>query len=180
MSRTLPLALFLCLIGLFGFGIWWNAGHDPREVPSPLIGKSAPPFTLPSLADPPRLIREASMRGAPYVLNVFASWCIACGEEHPVLMARYADLGAPLVGYSYKDATSDAKSWLDNHGDPYRLVLVDQEGRTALDLGIYGAPETFVFDAQGILRLKHIGPLSDDVIDHQIKPLIASLRGRKS
>lgn len=180
MSRTVPLALFLCLVSLFGFGIWWNTNHDPREVPSPLIGKPAPQFILPSLADPTHLIREANMRGLPYVLNVFASWCIACGEEHSVLMARHADLGAPLIGYNYKDATSDAESWLGNHGNPYSLVLVDQDGRVALDLGIYGAPETFVFDAQGILRLKHIGPLSDDVIDHQIKPLIASLRGGKS
>ena len=176
MNRLLPLFGFLLLVALFGFGIWWNTGHDPREVPSPLIGKSAPAFVLPRLDEPAQTVSKASMLGKPYLVNVFASWCIACGEEHPVLMAEGRSLGVPLVGYDYKDPPDDAKAWLAQHGNPYDLVIADREGRTAIDFGVYGAPESFLIDAKGTIRYKHIGPFTPDVIERELKPQIARLK----
>lgn len=176
MSRLLPLFGFLLLVALFGFGIWWNTRHDPREVPSPLIGKSAPAFVLPRLDDPAQTLSKASMLGKPYLVNVFASWCIACGEEHPVLMAYAHKLGIPLIGYDYKDAPEDAEAWLAQHGDPYDVVLADREGRTAIDFGVYGAPESFLIDAKGTIRYKHIGPFTPEIIEGELKPLIAQLQ----
>jgi cytochrome c biogenesis protein CcmG, thiol:disulfide interchange protein DsbE len=175
-SRALPLLGFLLLAALFGFGIWWNTQHNPTEVPSPLIGKSAPAFELPLLDDPTRTLSKASMLGKPYLVNVFASWCIACGEEHPVLMAHGRTLGIPLVGYNYKDAPEDAKAWLAQHGNPYDVVIADLPGRTAIDFGVYGAPESFLIDAKGIIRYKHIGPFTPDIIERKLKPLIAQLK----
>jgi cytochrome c biogenesis protein CcmG, thiol:disulfide interchange protein DsbE len=176
MNRLLPLFGFLLLVALFGFGIWWNTGHDPREVPSPLIGKSAPAFVLPRLDEPAQTVSKASMLGKPYLVNVFASWCIACGEEHPVLMAEGRSLGVPLIGYDYKDAPDDANAWLAQHGNPYDLVIADREGRTAIDFGVYGAPESFLIDAKGTIRYKHIGPFTPDVIERELKPQIARLK----
>lgn len=176
MSRLLPLIGFLLLVGLFGFGIWWNTRHDQREVPSPLIDKPAPAFVLPRLDDPTQLVSKTSMLGQPYLINVFASWCIACGEEHPVLMAQGRTLGIPVVGYNYKDAAGDAKAWLAQHGNPYDLVIADLEGRTAIDFGVYGAPESFLIDAKGVIRYKRIGPFTPEVIERQLKPAIAALQ----
>jgi cytochrome c biogenesis protein CcmG, thiol:disulfide interchange protein DsbE len=175
-SRALPLLGFLLLAALFGFGIWWNTQHNPTEVPSPLIGKSAPAFELPLLDDPTRTLSKASMLGKPYLVNVFASWCVACGEEHPVLMAHGRTLGIPLVGYNYKDAPEDAKAWLAQHGNPYDVVIADRPGRTAIDFGVYGAPESFLIDAKGIIRYKHIGPFTPEIIERKLKPLIAQLQ----
>ncbi|MEI7037986.1 DsbE family thiol:disulfide interchange protein [Fulvimonas yonginensis] len=176
MTRSLPLVGFLLLVALFGFGIWWNTQHDPREVPSPLIGKPAPAFALPHLDDPSRTLSKASMLGRPYLVNVFASWCIACGDEHPVLMAYAHKLGVPLVGYDYKDEPADAKAWLARHGNPYDMVVADHEGRTAIDFGVYGAPESFLIDAKGVIRYKHIGPFTPEVIERELKPRIAELQ----
>ena len=175
MSRLLPLFGFLLLVTLFGFGIWWNTQHDPRDVPSPLINKPAPEFALPKLDDPTQTISKASLLGKPYLLNVFASWCVACGEEHPVLMAEGRQLGIAVIGYDYKDAPADAKAWLNEHGNPYTQVIVDREGRTAIDFGVYGAPENFLADGKGVIRYKHIGPLTHEVIASQLKPAIAAL-----
>ncbi|PWK92917.1 DsbE family thiol:disulfide interchange protein [Fulvimonas soli] len=176
MSRLVPLFAFLLLVALFGFGIWWNTGHDQREVPSPLIGKPAPAYALPHLDDPSRTLAKADMLGKPYLLNVFASWCVACGDEHPVLMAEGRSLGIPLVGYDYKDDPADAKAWLAQHGNPYDLVIADREGRTAIDFGVYGAPESFLIDARGVIRYKRIGPFTPEVIEKELKPRIAALR----
>lgn len=177
MSRALPLAIFLALVGLFGFGIWWNAHHDPREVPSPLIGKPAPAFDLPVLGDPAQRVSKASMLGKPYLLNVFASWCFACRDEHPVLMAEAQKLGVALVGYNYKDEPADAQRWLAQFGNPYETVIADRDGRTAIDFGVYGAPETFLIDAQGVIRYKRIGALTPQVIAEQIEPRVRALAG---
>jgi cytochrome c biogenesis protein CcmG/thiol:disulfide interchange protein DsbE len=173
---VLPLIGFVLLVGLFGFGIWWNTRHDQREVPSPLIGKPAPAFDLPLLDDPGKRLSKADMLGKPYLINVFASWCFACGEEHPVLMADAQTLGVPLVGYNYKDEAADAKAWLAQHGNPYRLVVADRGGQTAIDFGVYGAPETFLIDARGMIRYKRIGPLTPQVIADELKPAIAALK----
>lgn len=176
MNRLLPLFGFLALCGLLGFGIWWNTRHDQREVPSPLIGKSAPAYDLPLLDEPGTRVTKAQMLGQPYLINVFASWCFACGEEHPVLMAEAQQLGVPLVGYNYKDEAADARAWLTRHGNPYSMVVADRSGRTAIDFGVYGAPETFLVDAHGIVRYKRIGPLTPELIRDVLEPKIAELK----
>lgn len=174
MSRFLPLVGFAVLVALFGFGIWWNTQHDPDEVPSPLINKPAPAFDLPTLNDPAHMVTKASMLGKPYLLNVFASWCIACGEEHPVLMTEGPGLGVPVIGYNYKDKPQDAKDWLLAHGNPYSMVLTDFSGNTSINFGVYGAPESFLIDAHGIIRYKHIGPFTPQSIQQELKPAIAA------
>lgn len=176
MKRLIPFFAFMGLIALFGFGIWWNSWHDARYVPSPLINKPAPEFALPRLDAPDQTVTKASLLGKPYLLNVFASWCIACAEEHPVLMADGRSLGIPLIGYDYKDDPADAKRWLADHGSPYDMVIADQPGRTAIDFGVYGAPESFLIDGKGIIRYKHIGPLTPDVIKKELMPRIAAAR----
>ena len=176
MSRLLPLFGFLLLVGLFGFGIWWNTAHDQSAIPSPLIGKPAPAFNLPELYDPAARVGKAQLLGKPYLLNVFASWCVECGVEHPVLLGEGPGLGVQLVGYNYKDAPGDAKRWLEEHGNPYRVLVADQSGQTALDFGVYGAPESFLIDAKGVIRYKHIGPLTPEVVANQLKPAIAAMQ----
>ena len=176
MNRLLPLLGFTLLVALFGFGIWWNTQHDQREVPSPLIGKPAPEYALPLLDDPGTKLTKAEMLGQPYLINVFASWCYACGEEHPVLMKDARQLGIPLVGYDYKDDPDDAKAWLARHGNPYSMVVTDRDGATAINFGVYGAPETFLVDARGIIRYKRIGPLTPEVIADVLEPKIRQLK----
>lgn len=176
-ARLIPFAVFALLVVLFGIGIVWNEHHDARYVPSPLIGKAAPAFDLPVLDRPSQHVRKADLLGKPYLINVFASWCFACGEEHPVLMTYANKFGVPLIGYDYKDQAADAKAWLDEHGNPYRQVLADASGATAIDFGVYGAPETFLVDAQGIIRYKHIGPLTPDVIAQELDPAIKAVQG---
>ncbi len=176
LGRMLPLIAFVLVVLLFGFGIWWNTRHTQNYVPSPLIGKAAPSYNLPFLYDPSSRLTKAKMLGKPYLLNVFASWCFACGQEHPVLMADGQQLGVPLVGYDYKDKPDDAQAWLAKHGNPYAMVVTDRSGATALDFGVYGAPETFLVDAHGIIRYKHIGPITPEVIHDELKPAIARAR----
>lgn len=174
--RLLPLLIFLAVLGLMGFGIWWNTGHLQREVPSPLINKAAPAFDLPRLDDPTQRVTKADLLGQPYLLNVFGSWCFACGEEHPVLMNDAPTLGVALIGYDYKDKPADAKAWLARHGNPYHLVITDQKGLTAIDFGVYGAPETYLIDAHGFIRYKHIGPLTPKVVRSVLEPKIRALQ----
>jgi cytochrome c biogenesis protein CcmG, thiol:disulfide interchange protein DsbE len=176
MSRLIPFFGFLLLATLLAFGIWWNGSHDPTAVPSPLINKPAPAFVLPKLDAPKQMVSKDSMLGKSYLVNVFASWCFACGEEHPVLMAQSKELGIPVIGYDYKDEPADAKAWLDQHGNPYDVVITDQSGHTAIDFGVYGAPETFLIDTKGVIRYKRIGPLTPDVIATQLMPAIAALK----
>lgn len=174
-ARALPLIGFGLLLALLGSGIWWSKSHLPREVPSPLLGKPAPAFDLPRLDTPGKHLTKADMLGQPYLINVFASWCFACGQEHPVLMAYSSRFGVPLIGYDYKDKTADAKAWLARHGNPYHMVVADLSGRTAIDFGVYGAPETYLIDARGIIRYKHIGPLTPAIIRSELAPKIATL-----
>jgi cytochrome c biogenesis protein CcmG, thiol:disulfide interchange protein DsbE len=176
MSRLLPFVGFLLLAALLGFGIWWNSSHDPTAVPSPLINKPAPAFALPKLDDPAQTVTKESLLGKPYLVNVFGSWCFACGDEHPVLMAEAQNFGVPLIGYDYKDNPGDAKDWLAKHGNPYTMVIADESGHTAIDFGVYGAPETFLIDGKGVIRYKHIGALTPEVISQQLKPAIAALQ----
>lgn len=169
-KRWLPLAVVVLLGGLLLAGIRLAETRDPNAIPSPLIGKELPAFTLPELHDPSRQVDSASLRGAPFLLNVWASWCPECRVEHPLFESLARSGTVRVVGYNYKDYPEDAKRWLQQYGDPYALILTDESGRTAIDLGIYAAPETFLVDAQGIVRFKHIGALTPEVIQREILP----------
>ena len=176
LTRLLPLLGLIGLVALFVFGIRWNMHHDQREVPSPLIGKPAPAYSLPVFGDDSRHYGSAELKGKVYLINVFASWCIACRDEHPVLMAERARLGVPLVGLNYKDEPADAQRWLAQFGNPYDTVIVDYDGRAAIDFGVYGAPETFLVDASGIIRYKRIGPTTPESLQNELLPAIAAAK----
>jgi len=167
----LPLGVFAVLVLLLGVGLSLN----PREVPSPLIDKPAPPFRLPQLHQPERTFAPEEMKGKVWIFNVWASWCVACREEHPVL-AELARSGiAPLYGLNYKDRRDDALAWLKRYGDPYVASTVDAEGRIGIDYGVYGVPETYIIDKQGVIRYKRIGPVTPELVQKKIAPLIAEL-----
>ena len=167
----LPLGIFLLLVVLLGVGLSLN----PREVPSPLIGKPAPQFQLPQLHDPGKTFSPKELAGRVWVLNVWASWCAACREEHPVL-AEFAKSGlVPVFGLNYKDTRADAVAWLKRFGDPYQVSLVDTDGRVGIDYGVYGVPETYVIDKQGVIRYKRIGPVTPEILEQKMVPLIAEL-----
>ncbi len=152
----LPAALFLVLLAILGVGLRGN----PRELPSPLIGKPVPPFSAQLLDDPAATLSPAALQGRVWVLNVWASWCEGCRLEHQDLMDLARALQAPVIGLNYKDERADALRWLERNGNPYRQVAFDHDGRIGIDFGVYGVPETFVIDRHGIVRMKHIGPLS--------------------
>jgi len=175
-TRLLPFAGFVLVLALLGFGIWWSSTHDLREVPSPLIGKPAPAFALPLLDDPSKTLGSRDLAGQPYLLNVFASWCFACRDEHPILMAEGKRLGIKLVGFNYKDEPTDAKRWLAQYGDPYDVVVADLPGNVAIDFGVTGAPETFLVDAQGVIRYKYISPITPAIIATELLPRIAAMK----
>lgn len=170
-SYVTPLLGFLVLAVFFAIGL----RQDPRELPSALIGKPAPAFELPLLDDPSRTMSSRSLRGEAWVLNVFASWCPPCREEHPHVVQLAQATRASLVGLNYKDASADARQWLRTHGDPFTAVVADVEGRTGIDYGVYGVPETFVIDKSGLIRFKHTGPLTSAVVKDKILPLLAAL-----
>jgi cytochrome c biogenesis protein CcmG/thiol:disulfide interchange protein DsbE len=175
MKRFLiPLALFLALVGFLAVGL----NRNPREVPSPLVGRAAPEFNLPRLmsnAAAPARFSPVDMKGRVWMLNVWASWCVSCRQEHPVLMDLARRSVVPLVGLDYKDGPAEARQWLAQHGDPYLLSVVDRDGRVGIDYGVYGVPETYVIDQAGTIRYKQIGPLTADVLHGKILPLIREL-----
>ncbi|MGY3264933.1 DsbE family thiol:disulfide interchange protein [Lysobacter sp. HA35] len=174
-ARWIPLAVFAALAVLLAAGVWLSRKPDREALPSPLIGKAAPEFALPSLHQPQRIVRAADLRGAPYVLNVWGSWCPACREEHPVI-TRFAETKrVRVIGYDLKDVREDALRWLEQFNNPYWLVIADEAGTTAIDFGIYGAPETFLIDAQGRVRWKHVGPLTDAIIRDELLPQLQGL-----
>ena len=176
-ARLMPLVVFLGLGGLLFAGIQLNKVRDSSVVQSPLIGKPAPDFRLPELLDTSREIAREDLLGQPYLLNVWASWCVACRIEHPVLEAYAASGEVALIGLNWKDQKSDALRWLQQFGNPYAAIAHDPDNRVGLHFGVYGAPETFLIDAQGIIRFKHIGPMTFDVIDQKVRPLLAEMRG---
>jgi cytochrome c biogenesis protein CcmG/thiol:disulfide interchange protein DsbE len=167
----LPLA-FIALIVLLGVGLRLN----PREVPSPLIGKSAPPFELPRLDAPERSFSQKEMLGRVWVLNVWASWCPPCLVEHPVVTELSRSV--PVVGLNYKDTREDALPWLARNGNPYQLVVYDAAGRIGIDYGVYGVPETYIIDRKGVIRYKHIGPLTREAAKEKLQPLLKELESR--
>lgn len=168
----LPLAIFLVLVGFFAAGL----KLDPREVPSPLIDKPAPTFRLPVLNAAGQTFSPEDMRGQVWMLNVWASWCGACREEHPVLMSMAQRGEVTLVGLDYKDTDAEASSVLTQAGNPYKMVAVDADGRVGIDYGVYGVPETYVIDKAGVIRYKQIGPVTDEALHTKIMPLIKGLQ----
>jgi len=173
MTRFLiPLLVFVLIAGF----LWVGLSLDPREVPSPLIDKPAPAFVLPKLHDSNSMIRSADLKGQVWLLNVFASWCTPCLEEHPYLVGLAEQGVVPLYGLNYKDSRNAALNWLDRHGNPYTGVVVDREGRTGIEYGVYGVPETFVIDKFGVIRFKHIGPLTPKALNEEIMPLVHRLQ----
>jgi len=171
MRYLIPLVLFIGLVAFLAIGL----GRDPHEVPSPLINKPAPNFQLAQLHDPSKQFSATEMRGKVWLLNVWASWCVSCREEHPVLVQLSRTGSVPIYGLNWKDQRQDAISWLSELGNPYVLSVSDSEGRVAIDYGVYGAPETYLIDKNGVIRFKQIGPIDQDILDKKILPLVKQL-----
>jgi cytochrome c biogenesis protein CcmG/thiol:disulfide interchange protein DsbE len=171
MRYLIPLILFLGLVVFLAIGL----GRDPHEVPSPLINKPAPTLQLQQLKDPSKSFSAQEMRGKVWLLNVWASWCIACREEHPMLLELARSGAVPIYGLNYKDKREDAISWLNDLGDPYVLSVSDLDGRVGIDYGVYGAPETFLIDPNGMIRFKRVGPITADAWQKDFLPLIKEL-----
>ena len=168
---VLPLGIFLVLVVFLAVGL----KLDPREVPSPLIDKPAPAFRAAALARPEDVIKRDDMLGKVWLLNVWASWCGACRDEHPVLVEFSKRGVVPIYGLNYKDKREDGMGWLKEFGNPYTDSLFDPEGRIGIDYGVYGVPETFVIDQKGTIRYKQIGPITPEVLKDKIEPLVKKL-----
>ena len=167
----LPIGAFAALVVLLGVGLTLN----PREVPSPLVGKAAPQFELQQLIDADRTFSPKDMTGKVWLLNVWASWCTSCREEHPVLSAVAKGGAVPVYGLNYKDRREDGVAWLERLGNPFVLSAYDPNGRIGIDYGVYGTPETYVIDKQGVIRYKRIGPVTPEILEQKMVPLIAEL-----
>jgi cytochrome c biogenesis protein CcmG/thiol:disulfide interchange protein DsbE len=152
-----------------------QSGRDAREIPSPLLNKPAPGFSLPQLRDPSSAWSPQAMQGQVWLLNVWASWCVPCLAEHPIITQLARDARVPVIGLNYKDEPDNAIGWLERHGDPYAMNVSDRAGRVGFDFGVYGVPETFVIDAQGVIRFKHVGPITPEVLRDRLAPLLKSL-----
>jgi len=172
MMRFWPFVLFVVLAGFLYVGLHL----DPREIPSPLVGKTAPKFTLALLQEPAKQFSTEQMKGQVWLLNVWASWCVSCKEEHPVLMALAERKLVPIYGLDYKDKREDGMGWLKEFGNPYTDSLFDPDGRIGIDYGVYGVPETYLIDAEGVIRYKQIGPVTPEVLEKKILPLAMALK----
>jgi cytochrome c biogenesis protein CcmG, thiol:disulfide interchange protein DsbE len=166
--------VFVALVALLAVGLRLN----PREVPSPLIGKPAPDFELPLLHAPGKIFSRKEMLGTVWIMNVWASWCPPCLVEHPVVTELARSGIAPVIGLNYKDAREDALPWLKRNGDPFKFTVYDAAGRIGIDYGVYGVPETYVIDRKGVIRYKHIGPLTPEVAEKKLRPLVKELAAR--
>ena len=174
MTRFWPFIAFVVLAGFLYVGL----GLNPHEIPSPLINKPAPAFTLPQLYSPAKQFSSQDMKGQVWLLNVWASWCVSCREEHPVLMELSQQHIVPIYGLDYKDKNPDGEAWLREGGDPYTLVVTDANGRVGIDYGVYGVPETYVIDKQGMIRYKQIGAITHESLKQKILPLVAELQAK--
>jgi len=190
----LPLGLFLVLVVFLGIGL----KLDPREVPSPFIGKPAPAFQLSQLEDPAKIITPKDLLGKVWLFNVWSSWCVSCRVEHPVLVALAKKNVVPIIGLNYKEVRGDggvdvarlelpeetalarrrAEKWLADHGNPYQMSVLDIDGRVGIDYGVYGVPETFVIDKSGTIRYKQTGPITSDALENKLLPLIRELNAK--
>lgn len=176
MRFLIPLAVFVVMVGFLAIGLTL----DPRAVPSPLIGKPAPAFSLPLVADESRRLGPADFKGQVALLNVWASWCVSCRQEHPVLLQLARRNLVPIYGLNYKDQLDAAQDWLRQYGDPYTASAFDADGRVGIDWGVYGVPETFVIDRAGIIRYKHTGPVTPEALENTLLPLVRQLQGEAS
>ncbi|WP_420477030.1 DsbE family thiol:disulfide interchange protein [Noviherbaspirillum sp. ST9] len=168
----LPLGIFVGLLVFLGVGLRLN----PREIPSPFIGKPAPAFKLTQLHQPDKTISPQDMEGQVWILNVWASWCVSCRAEHPYLMDFAKANVVPVIGLNYKDGRMDGIKWLNDFGNPYALSAFDNDGRVGIDYGVYGVPETFVIDKKGVIRMKYTGPLTPEAINTKLMPMIKELK----
>jgi cytochrome c biogenesis protein CcmG, thiol:disulfide interchange protein DsbE len=167
----LPLVLFIGLVAFLLVGL----RRDPHEIPSPFINKPAPDFQLKQLQDPTRTFSAQEMRGKVWLLNFWGTWCVACREEHPLLI-QYARTGAvPIYGVDYKDERATALQMLEDEGNPYTITVSDPDGRLSIDYGVYGAPETFLIDRNGVIRYKQIGPITEAAWQKEILPRVKQL-----
>jgi len=173
MRYAIPLGIFILMVGLLGYGL----NLDPKKVPSPLIDKPVPAFSLARLHAPQQQISNSDLLGQVWVLNVWASWCVACRAEHE-FVTRLAQMNlTKVIGLNYKDKPDDAKNWLQQWGDPYSASLMDEDGRVGIDWGVYGVPETFIVDKKGVIKYKFIGPINQGTLDSEIAPLLRELLG---
>ncbi len=168
----IPLGVFIVLVGFLFVGLFLN----PREVPSPLIDKPAPMFSLAQLHAPNKMLGTSDMKGQVWLLNVWASWCVSCREEHPLLVELAKAKLLPIVGLNYKDEPAAGMKWLKQNGDPYNLSVVDRDGAVGIDFGVYGVPETFLIDKTGTIRYKQIGPITVEALEKKIMPLVRELQ----
>jgi cytochrome c biogenesis protein CcmG, thiol:disulfide interchange protein DsbE len=168
----LPLGIFFGLV----FFLWKGLSLNPRDIPSALIDKPVPNFTLPQLHSPDKTLSAADMKGQVWLMNVWGSWCATCQYEHPVLNELAKRQVVPIIGFNWKNEPDDAKAWLRKFGDPYKISVADREGRVAIDFGVYGAPETFIIDKAGMIRHKHTGAISPSDLQNTIVPLIEKLK----
>ena len=169
----LPLGVFAALVALLGVGL----GLNPREVPSPLVGKPVPEFSLPQLRDAGKTVSNSDLAGRPSLLNAWATWCVECRREHPLLVEIARGGALPVYGLNYKDDRAAAIEWLERLGDPYLASGFDGDGRVGIDLGVYGLPETFLVDADGTIVHKHIGPINRDIWEREFVPVLRRLEG---
>lgn len=174
MRYLLPFVVFMVLAVFLFIGL----GLNPHEVPSPLINKPAPVFTLPQLHEPSRQFSSRDMKGQVWLLNYWASWCAACKTEHPVFMALARQNIVPIYGVDYKDKRENGQAWLRDGGDPYVLSVSDMDGRTGIDYGVYGVPETYLIDKEGVIRYKQIGAVTQQILQEKILPLVAELQAK--
>jgi len=173
MSRIklfIPLIIFAVLAGFF----WRGLSLDPTHMPSALIDRQMPAFHLGTVMNPEKKVTVEALKGRPALLNVWATWCVSCKVEHPYLN-RLAEQGVPIFGVNYKDDTAAAQGWLKKLGNPYVLSVIDQDGRLGIDLGVFGAPETYVLDGNGVIRYKHVGVVDDRVWSETLQPIMANL-----
>ena len=169
----LPLIVFVVLLGFLGAGLRLN----PREIPSPFIGKPAPAFRLPQLHAQDKTLAPEDLKGKVWLLNVWASWCVSCRQEHPVLLDIKKGGLVPVYGLDYKDDPVAGRQWLQEHGDPYTLSVIDRDGKIGIEYGVYGVPETFLIDKAGVIRYKHIGPITSEAFKDVILPKVKELNG---
>ena len=168
---ALPLVIFVLMVGLLGYGL----RLDPKKVPSPLIDKPAPAFSLSMLEAPAKQLSTADMAGQVWVLNVWASWCVSCRAEHEVITALARRNLVSVIGLNYKDEPDDAIRWLEQLGNPYTVSVIDRDGRVGIDWGVYGVPETFIIGADGMIKYKHIGPVTRESLEQKILPMLKEL-----